>query len=138
MSNFEDEKLWRSVTNFWTVIFLVFIVVNFATANRYEYLVGPFAALYIGVLTLYIGTKEFDRWHETHVDRHPGEVFVFAWSLIIFGTLVASLFLGSAYRIPSEIIASYIAVLSIFALTQKSKHVFEEKEKKENKKTKTK
>ena len=130
MSNFKDEKLWRLVTDFWTIIFLVFIVVNFATANRYEYLVGPFAALYIGVLTLYIGTKEFDRWHETHVGRHPGEIFVFAWSVVIFGILVASIFLGNMYRIPSEIIASYIAVLSIFALTQKSKHIFEEKGKK--------
>ena len=130
MSNSKDEKVWRLVTDLWTIVFLIFIAINFATANRYEYLVGPFAAIYVGILTLYIGTKEFDRWHQTHVGRHPGEIFVYAWTVIIFGLFIASMFLGGNYKIPPEIVASYIAVLSIFAFTEKSKHIYMEKKRK--------
>ncbi len=129
MANSIEEKAWRILTNFWTIILLVFIVVNFFTANKFNSLVGPMCALYIGMLTIYAGTKEFDRWHKIHTGRHPGEIFVYAWSVIIFGIFIASLFLNSFYKVPSEIIAAYIAVLSIFALTQKSKKYYLKKAK---------
>ncbi|MEK7138116.1 MAG: hypothetical protein AAB787_01265 [Patescibacteria group bacterium] len=130
MPKIQDSRIWRLITDFWTVIFLIFIIINFASADRYEYLIGPFSALYIGVLTLYVGSKEFDRWYEVYNARHPGEIFVYAWSLVVFGLFIASLFLEERYKIPSEVVACYVAVLSIFAITQKSKHVHDAKKKK--------
>ncbi|MEK9173416.1 MAG: hypothetical protein AAB594_02505 [Patescibacteria group bacterium] len=125
MFNFKNNKIWRLLTNLWTVLFIAFVILNFAHANRYEYMVSPMSALYIGMLTLFVGTKEFDRWHEAQTGRHSGEIFVILWSILITVLFVFSIFLGKEHRVPSEIVAIYIAVLSIFAITQKSKRIHE-------------
>ena len=129
MSVFRDEKIWRILTNFWTVVFLLFLVANFVGMDRYNYLIAPFSVIYIGILGLYVGTKEFDRWYEMHEGRHPGEWFVFAWTVVIFILIAVSFFLGKDYKVSSEAIADYIMVLSVFALTQKSKRLHEERKK---------
>lgn len=41
MSIFRDEKIWRILTNIWTVAFIAFIILNFAAQDRFEYLMAP-------------------------------------------------------------------------------------------------
>ena len=127
MSIFRDEKIWRIITNFWTALFIVFLIANFFSLDKYEYLIAPFSVVYIGVLSLYVGTKEFDRWYELHEGRHPGEIFVIVWTVVIVGLFALSFSFGSGHRVSSEVVADYIMVLSIFALTQKSKRLHKEK-----------
>lgn len=123
VGNFKDEKIWRSINNIWTVVFMLFVIVNFFARNRYEDYIAPFSVIYIGVLGLYAGTKEFDRWYEIREGRHPGELFVIAWTVIVFSLLILGFFLGEGYKLSSEAVAAYIMVLSVFALTQKSKQL---------------
>jgi len=126
----KSEKIWRILTNLWTVVFMAFLVGDFFMKNKFEYLIAPFSVIYIGILGLYVGTKEFDRWYEIHDSRHPGEVFVIAWTAVIISLLGFSLFLNDGgYHVSSEAIADYIMVLSVFALTQKSKKMHERKHK---------
>ncbi len=127
MAIFQDEKIWRILTNVWTIVFVGFLIVNFFLMNRLEYLVLPFSVVYVGVLGLYTGTKEFNRWYEMHDGRHPGELFVILWTTVIFFLFVASFFLGQDYKLSSEVIADYIMVLSVFALTQNSKRLYKKK-----------
>lgn len=129
MSVFQNEKIWRILTNFWTVVFLGFIVVNFWYEDQIGFLVAPLSFLYIGILSLYVGTKEFDRWYELHESRHPGELFVIAWTVVLVALVVVSIVSKRQYHTSTEIIADYIAVLSIFAITQKSKRLYAEKRK---------
>lgn len=126
MSIFRDEKIWRMLTNIWTVAFIVFIIINFVMKDRFEYLVAPFSFVYIGLLGLYAGTKEFDRWYRLHHGRHPGEWFVIIWTGVIFCLVIFSMFLGKEYKVSSETVATYIMILSVFALTQRSKRLHEE------------
>ncbi len=108
---------------------LVFAVVNFALSDRFDSLVAPLSIIYIGVLSLYVGTKEFDRWYDMHKGRHhPGEWFVIVWTAVIASLFIGTMILGPAHKVPSEIVADYIAVLSIFALTQKSKRLHTERQ----------
>jgi hypothetical protein len=130
MPVFHDERIWRWLTNAWTVIFVAFIVWDFFAKNSYDFLIAPFSVIYVGVLGLYVGTKEFDRWYDNHSSRHPGEWFVIGWTVIIFLLLIASFILGKEYSISSEAIADYIMVLSVFALTQKSKQLHQRRRKK--------
>ncbi len=117
----------------WTVIFMVFLIADFFGKNKYEYLTAPFSVIYIAILGLYVGTKEFDRWYEIHDGRHPGEVFVIAWTVVIMCLLGLSVFLNhGGYSVSSEAIADYIMVLSVFALTQKSKVLHDKKRKKKH------
>lgn len=123
MSIFKDEKIWRILTYHWTGAFMIFITINFFLKNKYDFLLAPLSVVYISVLGLYVGTKEFDRWYEFHDTRHPGEVFVLVWTVLIFTLLLLPLFLGDAYKLSTEAVADYIMVLSVFALTQKSKRL---------------
>lgn len=125
---FKDERVWRLITNFWTVAFIVFVITDFASHNAYDFLIAPFSVIYVGVLSLYVGTKEFDRWYEIHEGkRHPGEYFVLLWTITVFGLMILSFIGGGFGRVSSEVVAVYIMVLSVFALTQKSKSLHREK-----------
>jgi hypothetical protein len=127
MSVFRDERIWRFLTNFWTVALLLSLIANFITHGQYDFVGMSFSIIYVGVLGLYVGTKEFDRWYEIHDSRHPGEIFIAAWTIVIFAMLGAQFFLGKGYVVSQEAIADYIMVLSVFALTQKSKKLHHKK-----------
>ena len=129
MQLFRGEKIWRVITNFWTVLFMAFLIADFAMRNRFEELTAPLSVIYVGVLGLYVGTKEFDRWYDMHDSRHPGELFIIGWTLVILGLFTASFVMGDGYKVSSEAVADYIMVLSVFALTQKSKRLHERKRK---------
>jgi len=60
-------------------------------------------------------------------------VFIIFWTIVVFILLGVSLFMDGQYRVSSEAIADYIMVLSVFALTQKSKRLHERKRKRKNK-----
>ena len=125
----ETEEIWRIISHLWTWSFLIFIVFNFFSRDLYDFIAAPFSILYVGVLTLYVGTKEFDRWHKVHgAKQHPGELYVVVWTVVMFFLIIAGVVLGKDYMIHSDIIASYIAVLSIFAVTQKAKKLYRERE----------
>lgn len=130
---FQNEKIWRILTNIWTIIFIAFLIFDFFQLNRFEYLTAPFSFIYIGVLGLYVSTKEFDRWYQMHEGRHPGEVFIILWTIVIFGLLIFSFFSNGEHRVSSEALADYIMVLSVFALTQKSKRLYERRDKRKSK-----
>jgi len=127
MSVFRDERIWRYLTNFWTLALILFLIIDFVSQDAFGYMTPSFSIIYTGVLGLYVGTKEFDRWYELHDSRHPGEIFVAAWTLVIFVLYGGSLFLGGKYKVSPEVISDYIMVLSVFALTQKSKKLHHKK-----------
>lgn len=115
------------MSNLWTLAFAAFLIANFTLKNRYEYLVGPLSVVYTGVLGLYVGTKEFNRWTKRHVGRHPGEAFVIGWTLMIAAFFAVALATGNRYRVSPEVVADYILVLSIFVVTRRSKQLYGEK-----------
>ena len=127
MAVFRTERVWRFLTDFWTFVLLVFLVINFATQGQYDFMGVSFSVIYAAVLGLYVGTKEFDRWYEFHDGRHPGEIFIMIWTAVIFGMLGVQLIKGDGYKLPQEAIADYIMVLTVFALTQKSKKMHHRK-----------
>lgn len=127
---FQNERIWRLLSGIWTIVFIPFIVFDFFSGGKYEFLIAPMSAVYLGVLGLYVGTKEFERWYERHQGRHPGEWFVIIWTLVMVGLFAASFSLKGGYQVSPDIIADYIMVLTVFALTQKSKSLYRRKRKK--------
>ena len=114
----------RWLNYLWTAVFMLFIVADFFVQGRYEFLTAPFSAVYVSILGLYVGTKEFGRWHAEQRGRHPGELFVIAWTVIILSLFVISLIWNDTYKVSSETVAVYIMVLSVFAITQQSKAMY--------------
>ncbi len=126
MPSFRETKIWRTLTNFWTAIYLLFLFLEFFSADRYSFLVVPLSFLYIGILSVYVGTKEFDRWYHLHKSQHPGELFVVLWTVAIFVLFSLSAYFSHQFELAHETVAVYIAVLSIFAVTQRSKMLYSE------------
>lgn len=117
-------SLWRNLTNFWSIVFFIAIIYDFAKDNLLDDFIGLFATIYIAILAIYAGDKEFERWHDFHQSRHPGEFYVAFWTILILLILILDIVLAKPYKIPGEIISTYIAVLSILALTKKSKSMY--------------
>lgn len=92
-------------------------------------LFGVLSAIYVAVLAIYVSDKEFERWQHLHNSKHPGELFVIGWSLLIISLFFAELIFNKTYRIPDLVIYVYITVLGVLAITRKSKELYEKKKK---------
>jgi uncharacterized membrane protein YhaH (DUF805 family) len=114
-------KFWQYLTNFWSVVFFVTIIYDFVFNNAAADSLEIIAFIYVSTLAVYVGNKEFERWYHRHEERHPGEIFVLLWTLLIFALLALTLIFHKSYRLPSAVISSYIAVLTILAITEQSK-----------------
>ena len=118
------EGFWRYLTNIWTVAFVVLVISDFFTFGKYGHLLTPFSIIYGSILSIFVGTKEFDRWYNVYRSkRHPGEIFVIIWSILLLGLFIISWFWGKSYQISSDVISVYIMVLTVFAITQGSKRL---------------
>jgi phosphatidylserine synthase len=119
-----DFNFWRYLINFWSVLFFVFIILDFFQRNAYGELLNVLAAIYISALAIYVSNKEFERWYDKHYSRHPGEIFVIIWSVIVLGLFILSFIFREEYQMPTSVISSYIAVLTLLAVTRKSKELY--------------
>lgn len=119
-----EFKFWRYLIDFWTFVFFLFIVLDFCSNNGYRELLNILSVVYISALALYSSNKEFERWYDKYESKHPGEIFVIVWSILIFALFSLSFIFKGAYQIPTSVISSYIAVLTILAVTKKSKEIY--------------
>ncbi len=122
-------KIWRWLVNFWTIVLYGAIFYDFQTDNGAADFIGPLVAVYIAALAIFTGSKEFERWREDHRGRHPGEVFVILWTVLMVFVFAADFLLDKPYKMPESIISTYAVVLGILAITQRSKAVYREKSK---------
>lgn len=121
------DRLLRHFLNVWTLLILPFVVLNFLSHDAFDYLAVPAAVLYTGLLALYVGTKEFERWYEIHSGRHPGEWFVILWTVVMIGLFGTSVAFGPEYEVHSDLVAVYVAVLTLYAFTHQSKELHRRK-----------
>lgn len=125
MFNHLKERInWRIVTNIWTIIAFLAFSIDFFSFHKYSISSAGISIIYIAILTLYAGTKEFDRWLNTLAVNYKGEVFVIVWTFFIIILSLISFFSAKKYNLPSELVTVYITVLGIFALTRRSKYLY--------------
>ena len=122
------DSLWRYITNFWCLVSYAAIIFDFIYNHALGDILPSVLVIYVALLVIFAGVKEFERWYEFRRDRHPGEWFVIGWTLLVIGILIATLVLHKEYKLPEEVISTYIAVLSIMAITQKSKRLKTERD----------
>jgi hypothetical protein len=126
-------QFWRYLTNFWTVIFLGAIIYDYIYHNLLDEqeIILVIAGIYCASLAIYSAEKEFRRWHHMHDSIHPGEMYAIIWTVFVFGLIAVQSYLQLEYHMPPEVGASYIAVISILAITRESKNLFKKKSKRE-------
>lgn len=120
---------WRRLVNFWTLVFFGAIVYDFYNQNVLadnEVLLA-IAGIYAAALAIYSAEKEFRRWHHMHSAIHPGEMYLILWTVLIVCLIAGNIFMHLHYRMPVEVSASYIAVISILAITRESKNFYKKR-----------
>lgn len=133
MREYFSGAVWKFFSTFWGVLYLIVVGVNFFSGNQYAYVLGSLGTVYIATLSVFVGEKEFDRWHERHPGKRRGEIFVILFTVLIAGMFIFSLIYGEPYLVPPDVSASYIAVVSVFVISHKSKELYDEKKINENK-----
>lgn len=120
---------WRRIVNFWSIVFFAAIIYDFLHENAlYESeILLAVAGIYAAVLAIYSAEKEFRRWHHMHDGIHPGEAYALIWTVLVIGLVIAQIILHYPYHMPPEVSASYIAVVSILAITRESKNFYKRK-----------
>jgi len=121
--------MWRKVTNFWALIFFAAIIYDFFEENvlSHNEVLLAIAVIYCASLAIYSAEKEFRRWHNTHDSIHTGEVYAMVWTALVVLIIAGGIILKVPYHMPPEVSASYIAVISILAITRESKNYFRRK-----------
>lgn len=120
----DNFYFFRKLINFWTVFYFALIIYDFFFSLKINNILEVVSVIYIGVLAVYVGNKEFERWYNKHQSRHPGEVFVIFWTILVFSLIFFGTLFKQEYLIPNSIISSYIAVLTILVITRKSKQIY--------------
>ncbi|QQR82775.1 hypothetical protein IPJ70_01545 [Candidatus Campbellbacteria bacterium] len=120
---------WRYVLNGWCLLLFGVIIWDFITSNGIPNIVEPVSVIYTAILAIYSTEKEFERWHDQLSGRHMGEVYVIVWTILLLGLFIVGMVFRYTYIMPTEVIATYIAVISILAITKKSKGFYLKKKK---------
>ena len=122
-----ESRMWRWLVNLWTLLLFVVIILDITRGGALGNLLGPVSAIYVAALAIYSAEKEFERWRFYSIGRHPGEVYVIAWTILVVGIFIWTFVSESSYKMPPEIFSTYIVVLGILAITRKSKILFNER-----------
>ena len=119
-----SSNFWRYLANFWAIVLHALIIADFLFKNGLEHFMRPVCSIYIAALAVYSARKEFERWHDYHVGRHPGEVYVITWTILMVIMFTLQLIYHETYEVSEIVWSTYIVVIGILAITKKSKLEF--------------
>ncbi|MFA5076701.1 MAG: hypothetical protein WC480_04800 [Patescibacteria group bacterium] len=123
------QLLWRFFINFWSIAALIFLTYDFFSPQDFRNFTTSITIVYVGILGLYAGSKEFRRWQGSHSSSHAGEIYVAIWTIIIIILAVMGIVDKDRYEITHDLAAAYIAVITIFIITAESKYLHQKKPK---------
>jgi phosphatidylserine synthase len=127
----KSVRFWWLFVSFWTFIVFIVIAFNFFSGSAYQGMLNPVLAVYVAILAIYAGDKEFQRWQDRHRGRHPGEIFVIVWTVLIIFLMICEFSFRGVCHLSGEVFSTYIAVLTILAVTRHSRRLYEGKKRKE-------
>ena len=125
------KKFWKTLLNAWTLIIILTLMLDFFSQNLYNEASGITSTIYIAILGIYTADKEFERWTDKgrFISRYFGEIFIALWTLVIIFFLAVSLISRQEYHLTTAMVGTYISVLGIFAITQRSKNAYQQNNK---------
>jgi len=113
-STIQEKKLlanrWilKMILNLWTIIAMLLFSLDFLSGNKFDSSASAIGVIYLAILGIYAGEKEYSRWKSKFISNFIGETFVVIWT-------------GLMYKIPPEFAIVYTSVIGVFALTRHSK-----------------
>lgn len=129
MTTVENKKIsqtiLRLILNLWTLATMILFAVDFLSGNKYDSSVSAIGIIYLALLGIYASEKEFSRWKRKFISKFSGEIFVIIWTIIMLFFVICAPFSNGHYKIPPEFAIIYTSVIGVFAITQKSKSLYQ-------------
>jgi len=121
MAEIKHLSMWKYLANFWTWLTLLIFIAAFFAPEHFNGSLGATSVIYASILGIYVSSKEVARWRsKDYVSNYYGEIYILIWTLVIVGMIILSI-LNHNFVLQSEFTATYITILGIFAISQKSK-----------------
>ncbi|MBU1131422.1 hypothetical protein KJ840_04785 [Patescibacteria group bacterium] len=120
----QGRSFWKNLSNLWGIIAMGFFIIDFFSYHRYSVGTSAVSVIYIGVLGLYVTSKEYYRWKskEKFESKYFGEIYVVIWTIIMLTFVMVAFISNGLMKIPGEFVTTYISALGIFAISQQSKN----------------
>lgn len=118
-----DLKSWslKILLNIWTILTILTFLLDFFSGHKFNSQAGAIGIIYLAILGIYAGDKEYTRWNENFISHFLGETFIVAWTaLMIMFVMIAPLSQG-LLKVPAEFALVYTGVVGVFVITQRSK-----------------
>ena len=119
----KNRIFWRVFLDLWTITALIVSTIDFFSKNQYNSATGVANTIYIAVLGFYAADKEIMRWTKRLTTRFLGETYIGVWTILLLVLIVVQIS-TSTYQISSQMTATYISVVGIFAITRNSKTIY--------------
>lgn len=117
-------KIWRFLANFWGALTAIFFITNFFGVLDLNEASKTLAIIYISVLSIYTGVKEYNRWSsKKFLSQHNGEIFIILWTVVMLGFILFNSYNPGRYHIAGEFTATYLSILGVYAISLKSKNL---------------
>lgn len=116
-----NRKILKIILNVWSVITMMLFVVDFFSGGRYDSSTSAIGVIYLALLGIYVGEKEYIRWSNHFVSKYIGESFVVVWTALMIMFAVMAPFSEGKYHVPTEFAIIYTSIIGIFAVTRHSK-----------------
>ncbi len=119
-----DLKL---ILNIWTFLTIFLFLADFFSGNQFDSAASAIGIIYLAILGIYAGEKEYDRWKTKFSSKFSGEIFILIWTIVMVVFVIIAPFSGGLYHLPQEFAIVYTSVIGVFAITQHSKNLHNNK-----------
>lgn len=116
-----NQRILKAILNFWTILTIIIFSTDFFSGNKFDSSASVISIIYLAILGIYVGDKEYIRWKTKFISHFIGETFVVIWTAIMAIFVIIAPLSGGTYKIPAEFAIVYTSVIGIFAITQHSK-----------------
>ena len=115
---------WKILSDFWGIVTTIFFLLTFFGYYDLSHLLTDIAIIYLSILSIFTGLKEFNRWKsKKYLSRYHGEIFIASWTLMMLVFIIMAAADKNNYKLSTEFTATYLSVLGIFAISRKSKNL---------------
>jgi hypothetical protein len=126
-SDYLSRWIFKIILNSWTVIAIFIFCLDFFSGNKYDSVSSAIGIIYLAILGIYAGEKEYSRWKNHFISQFLGEAFVILWTIMmVIFVITAPLSLGR-FRVPAELAIVYTSVVGIYIITKRSKTLHRDK-----------
>ena len=111
----------KIVLNAWTILTIALFCLDFFSGGFYDTSTTAISTIYLALLGIYGGEKEYLRWKYPFRSRFAGDLSVVVWTFLLMLFVLLTTITPGVYKIPQEFAIVYTGVVGVFAVTQHSK-----------------